>query len=562
MSQEGPGQIPSQWNYGASLSLQYDAGGLTLGGPTGGQQGAGTINVSNGFFINGVGLPGGFGSQTANNVYASPNGSSGTPIFRSLANGDLPTNMSINGTIAINAAGGTRLTVGNGASGASGSPTTLVFDQTFSSAAGANPKLSLKTGYGIGVSANSFDYMSPTGGAHNLYVNGVAVGKFNAAGLTVSGTGSTTASGQIIHNPATNSSSGVVPGIFQQYAATGSVGAATSAVVNAFNLTSDTLAVSGAPGAAVMTLLSVNNTNFGGSAATGGRVNLLSSITQNAATSASSAFRSYVGLQGAINSTSGDGGGTGTEKGDYYGLWGSAQIGAAAMHCSSLTSLELDLSAATGSGVLYKSGLLISHANIGGGNDAVPGSLVDANIWVFNNVGCIGSNYGILFGRPSFGSIGINSAGTVLGFGNADTIATGIDLSLLTISGNAWVSPGCSISGLGNTVVNSLNMPASAGVSWGAAGAAGQLVMTASTGGTFLDNLGGGDMVFRTTASAEFYRIKATGVMKMTGAGAIVANGAVATTMTSLGPIGSHTTVQEWLVIQNSSGTVRWIPCY
>jgi hypothetical protein len=53
-----------------------------------------------------------------------------------------------------------------------------------------------------------------------------------------------------------------------------------------------------------------------------------------------------------------------------------------------------------------------------------------------------------------------------------------------------------------------------------------------------------------------------TGVVKFVSASMIAANGAVATTMTSLGPAGSHTTVQEWLVIKNSGGTVRYIPCY
>lgn len=40
------------------------------------------------------------------------------------------------------------------------------------------------------------------------------------------------------------------------------------------------------------------------------------------------------------------------------------------------------------------------------------------------------------------------------------------------------------------------------------------------------------------------------------------ANGAVATGLTSVGPTGSHTTVQEWLQVKNSSGTVRYIPAF
>lgn len=46
------------------------------------------------------------------------------------------------------------------------------------------------------------------------------------------------------------------------------------------------------------------------------------------------------------------------------------------------------------------------------------------------------------------------------------------------------------------------------------------------------------------------------------GSGAFTANGSVATAMSSLGPAGSHTTVQEWLTITDPAGTVRYIPCF
>lgn len=39
-------------------------------------------------------------------------------------------------------------------------------------------------------------------------------------------------------------------------------------------------------------------------------------------------------------------------------------------------------------------------------------------------------------------------------------------------------------------------------------------------------------------------------------------NASVATTMTSLGPEGSHTTVQEWMVVVNPQGFIRFIPAY
>lgn len=41
----------------------------------------------------------------------------------------------------------------------------------------------------------------------------------------------------------------------------------------------------------------------------------------------------------------------------------------------------------------------------------------------------------------------------------------------------------------------------------------------------------------------------------------LVANGAVATVLGSLGPVGSATTVQKWLQVDDS-GTPRYIPCF
>lgn len=54
-----------------------------------------------------------------------------------------------------------------------------------------------------------------------------------------------------------------------------------------------------------------------------------------------------------------------------------------------------------------------------------------------------------------------------------------------------------------------------------------------------------------------------TGTLKFgNSTGSIAANASVATVLGSVGPSGSHTTVQEWLVIKNASGTARYIPCF
>ncbi len=105
---DGPGPIPSPWSYGPSLSIFYNNGEIDLGTPTGaGTLGSGWVNVAGGFAINGTALPGAFGSQPANQVYASPNGGSGTPVFRTITNGDLPANIAVSG--ALNVTGATTL---------------------------------------------------------------------------------------------------------------------------------------------------------------------------------------------------------------------------------------------------------------------------------------------------------------------------------------------------------------------------------------------------------------------------------------------------------------------
>jgi hypothetical protein len=39
-----------------------------------------------------------------------------------------------------------------------------------------------------------------------------------------------------------------------------------------------------------------------------------------------------------------------------------------------------------------------------------------------------------------------------------------------------------------------------------------------------------------------------------------VANGSVVTSLSGVGPVGSHTTVQEWFPIKNAAGTIRYVP--
>jgi hypothetical protein len=85
------------------------------------------------------------------------------------------------------------------------------------------------------------------------------------------------------------------------------------------------------------------------------------------------------------------------------------------------------------------------------------------------------------------------------------------------------------------------------------------ITLTDSTlNGNFYDNT---DHVFRTRSGAA-EQLRITGSQIKFQSAAIAVNGSVATALTSVGPTGSHTAVQEWLVIQNPSGTARYIPLF
>lgn len=64
------------------------------------------------------------------------------------------------------------------------------------------------------------------------------------------------------------------------------------------------------------------------------------------------------------------------------------------------------------------------------------------------------------------------------------------------------------------------------------------------------------------TSTDAVLTFNGSGVLQFPKAVQWTANGAVATTMTSLGPTGSHTTVQEWFTVVDSAGTTRYIPAY
>jgi len=69
------------------------------------------------------------------------------------------------------------------------------------------------------------------------------------------------------------------------------------------------------------------------------------------------------------------------------------------------------------------------------------------------------------------------------------------------------------------------------------------------------------DMIVK-TGGVEQLRFIAGSKIKFSGAPNFSANGAVATALTNVGPVGSNTTVQTWLTIEDNTGATRYIPCF
>jgi hypothetical protein len=117
---------------------------------------------------------------------------------------------------------------------------------------------------------------------------------------------------------------------------------------------------------------------FGDSNTKGGRHAIYGFITQEAATSATNTDRNYVGVVGHAYISTGDGGGSGTEKGSYFGANFVGDLLSGATNTTNVTSCEFNTKVFTGASTLYRSGIQIA-----GGGD-VRGSNHDCAIGIGN----------------------------------------------------------------------------------------------------------------------------------------------------------------------------------
>lgn len=170
--------------------------------------------------------------------------------------------------------------------------------------------------------------------------------------------------------------------------------------------------------------------HFGGTAAKGGRQAIESFLIMDDATSSSNPDRNYVGGAFSVigNSSTGDGGTSGSEKGALFGINAVARADDGVFYAN-ISGGEINVQCATGTSVKYKSGLQIASM----ASDAVQGSTYDAMLAFSAITGAVGWKNGILFGNMN-ASHPLSTSGTLIGTTGSATVANGIDFSSYTIS--------------------------------------------------------------------------------------------------------------------------------
>lgn len=170
-----------------------------------------------------------------------------------------------------------------------------------------------------------------------------------------------------------------------------------------------------------------------------------STLQLTAPTSASNPTRFYVAGEFVSQALSNDGGGLGTEKGQLFALSPVVQLGPSATHMAAAVGMELNTLCQTGSSTLIKYGISIVQET----GDLVQGSNQDAALFFGNQSGTVGWSNLIQIG-DGINANPLTTTGTLLALKGNPTFANGINLSNVTsITGNAYSSPGFSITGLG-----------------------------------------------------------------------------------------------------------------
>jgi hypothetical protein len=241
--------------------------------------------------------------------------------------------------------------------------------------------------------------------------------------------------------------------------------------------------------------------SFGGSAMQGGRIALGVFANLSAASNASNGLPQYVAVSGQAQAAVNEGGTSSVPRGNLYGMEPVCALMTGATYWDECTGAEFNTAVQTGASVAYKA----LSTFVGRSDDAVQGSAFDAVLAFSNQPGAVSHKTGILLGNmngiwPFDTTSCLVCTGTRAGTSPTYTLGKGIDLSTITISGNAYASKNFSVDGSGN--VRGLGFFPGAGTF---AGNIGQIYTNAGLGLVIAPNLG-------TTNDFSLVNVAGTGV--------------------------------------------------
>lgn len=169
--------------------------------------------------------------------------------------------------------------------------------------------------------------------------------------------------------------------------------------------------------------------SFGGATTRGGRHAIYGILLQAEQTAIDNPDRNYVGAQGHVQTSIGDGGtapNLANGRGAYFGGSCIAVALDGAVNILNLTGFESNSRARAGSSVAFLSGLQIVT------KDEVQGAIFDCALAISRGQAgtTVGKRHGILFGNMS-GGLPVADDGTVIGWTGGGTVQHGIDFSAI-----------------------------------------------------------------------------------------------------------------------------------
>jgi hypothetical protein len=168
------------------------------------------------------------------------------------------------------------------------------------------------------------------------------------------------------------------------------------------------------------------------------------------------------------------------------------------------------------------------------------------------NIDTVNADYLKVAGSASSGVTLTTSLGPL-------TIIPAVTFSATPLFGTGQAAVG----GSANFTLNQGSNGAIFGVNGSGGGNANYIALVAATtgNGAQVDAVGSDSVIDLQLNPKSTGLVTLGGMMKQSAAG-FTANGVVLTALTGIGPTGSHTTVQEWLTVQDTGGTVRYVPTF